>query len=308
MTVGEGRGAWPTDENETFMRLCVSASKYLLARRNDLAPATRRQYRHVLMTIVDALGPDMLVRAVKRKHVERWISELDCSPATIRSRLSVLRNFCEWCLVHGYMKADPTLGIHGPRQPDAMPRELVDDEITRLLKVLPDARAEVIVMLGLVQGLRCSSMTAQLRQDIDLTGRMMLVSYAKGNKQQWLPLLEDTYGAVVAYYRESPGLTGPLLRSETHPGRGLTAGHIGKMQATWMYEAGVKLYPRDGKSGHALRHTRAGTMLDDGADIREVQAALGHASLSSTFIYTRRRQADGKLRDAMGRRRYREAS
>ncbi len=49
-------------------------------------------------------------------------------------------------------------------------------------------------------------------------------------------------------------------------------------------------------------------MLDDGADIREVQAALGHKSLSATYIYLRRRQADGALREAMGRRRYREAS
>jgi site-specific recombinase XerD len=290
------------------MRLSQAVQAYLLARRSDWAPVTRRNLRRDLTRTANDIGPDILVRMVKRKHVEGWLSGLTSSPATIRVRLSTFRQFCRWCLLHGYMKNDPTLGIRGPRQPRPMPRELSHEEVEKLLCSLPDARAEVIVMLGLVQGLRRSSISAQLREDIDLTGRMMLVTWTKNNAQLWLPLLEDTAQAIEAYYRELPGNTGPLVRSQSHPERGIAPFTIGELIAGWMRDAGVKLHAGDGRSAHALRHTRAGTMLDDGADIREVQAALGHESLGSTYIYLRRRHADSALRDAMGRRRYRDAS
>ena len=290
------------------MSLERAVQLYLRARRAEFAPQSRRHIRHTLNEIARAIGPTMLVRNLRRRHVEGWLSTLEVSPATVRNRLSALRVFCRWCIISGHLKQDPTLGLHGPKQPAAMPRELTDDEIVRLLSVLPDERADVIAILGLVQGLRVGSMAMQLREDIDLDGRMMLVTRTKGNQQLWLPLLPDTHEAILAYYRTVPGSTGPLLRNLRFPNRGVTSGHLSILMSQWMAEAGIKVTPRDGKSSHALRHTRAGTMLDDGADIREVQAALGHASLSSTYIYLRRRQADSALREAMGRRRYREAS
>lgn len=298
-----------THEREgAFVSLATAIHLYLRARRAEFAPNSRRHIRHTLGEIVRIIGPDMLVRNLRRRHVESWLADLEVAPATIRNRLSALRVFCRWCIISGHLKQDPTLGLRGPRQPDAMPRELTDDDIVSLFSVLPDERAEVMAMLGLVQGLRVGSMAAQLREDIDLTGRMMLVTRTKGNRQLWLPLLPDTYEAIVNYYRKVPGTTGPLLRSLRYPSRGVTSGHLSILMSHWMSDAGIKLTARDGKSSHALRHTRAGTMLDDGADIRAVQAALGHASLSSTYIYLRRRQADSALRDAMGRRRYRDAS
>lgn len=290
------------------MSLATAVQIYLRARRIEFSETTRRQQRHILTEAARIIGPRILIKNVKRKHVEAWLASLEVSAGTIRTRLSAFRVFARWCIISGHLRQDPTLGIRGPRQPDAMPRELTGDEIAQLLAVLPDARAEVVTMLGLVQGMRAGSIAAQLREDLDLTGAMMLVTRTKGNKQLWLPLLPDTQEAIGAYLRESPGTTGPLVRSTRHPGRGIGAHHVSRLMSTWMSEAGVKHSPRDGKSAHALRHTRAGTMLDDGADIREVQAALGHASLSSTYIYLRRRQADSALREAMGRRRYREAS
>src|SRR6185312_1982328 len=241
-------------EGDAFMRLSQAVQAYLAARRSELAPITRKNLRRDLTRTANTIGPDMLVRMVKRKHVEKWLAEMTSSPATIRVRLSIFRQFCRWCLLHGYMKTDPTLGLRGPRQPRPMPRELSNVEVEKLLCSLPDARAEVIVMLGLVQGLRRSSIAAQLREDIDLTGRMMLVTWTKGNSQLWLPLLEDTATAIETYYREVPGNTGPLIRSELHPVRGIAPFTIGELISRWMRDAGVKLHAGDGRSAHALRH------------------------------------------------------
>lgn len=69
-----------------------------------------------------------------------------------------------------------------------------------------------------------------------------------------------------------------------------------------MLEAGVKQGPRDGVSAHALRHTMAEDLLVRGADIREVQHALGHQSMQSTQVYLRARPEG--LRDVMSGRRY----
>ncbi len=299
------KGRVSLDGGDATMHLSTAVQKYLAARHVELARTSRRAIRGELMRAAESIGPDTLVRLIRRKHVEKWLAGMDgCAATTVKLRLSVFRTFSKWCVENGYMRTDPTAGLRGPKPPRPMPRELTPDEITRLLQVLPNARAEVIVMLGLVQGLRRASIAGQLREDVDMGSEMLFVSTAKGGHQLWLPLLPDTRRAIEAYYREIPGQTGPLVRSENFPNRGLTPDRIYKLVVAWMYEAGVKQHPKDGRSTHALRHTTAGAMLDEGSDIRDVQAALGHATLASTYPYLRKRIANDALRDAMGRRRY----
>jgi integrase/recombinase XerD len=285
------------------MRLGVATRRYMEARRTELARKTRVSATSALRRFSDAVGPDLLIRNLRRNHVEQWMAGCSCSPASIRTELSVLRNFCRWCVINGHLKQDPTLGVKGPRQPVQMPRELSDVDVAHLWATLPDTRAELIVILGLVQGMRRAEIAGQLRENIDLTGRMMLV-HGKGDKERWLPIVDDAWVCLNRYLKESPGQTGFLIRNADHPNRGLTAGRIGELVSGWMLEAGVKGQAWDGKSSHALRHTRAGTLLDDGADVREVQAVLGHSSLGPTMVYLRRRHADGALREAMSRRSY----
>ena len=73
-----------------------------------------------------------------------------------------------------------------------------------------------------------------------------------------------------------------------------------------MRAAGLKRFPHDGTSAHSLRHTCAQTMLDGGADLREVQYALGHRTIRSTEIYTRREPPG--LRAAMNGRAFLDAA
>lgn len=296
-------------EGDAFVRLAPAVHTYLAARRVEFSPDTRKNVRACLLRTAQLIGPDMLVRAVKRRHVERWLSELDCAPSTVRVYLSAFRQFCRWCVQSGLMKTDPTLGIRGPKQPRAMPREVDDEEWGKLLGSLPDTRARLIVTLGFIQGLRAGSIAGQLREDIDLDGATMLVTRVKGGHELWQPLDVETIDTIRAYYREVPGGTGPLIRSYNNPARGISPFYVGRLVAGWMFDAGIKQHPLDGKSAHALRHGFCGGLIDAGVDVRVVQHLMGHASLGSTFIYTRRRHAQGPLRDAINQRRdFREAS
>jgi site-specific recombinase XerD len=127
----------------------------------------------------------------------------------------------------------------------------------------------------------------------------------KGNRERWLPISDETLAALHEYIAEAPGSAGPLLRSVTHPGRGITSSYVGVLISKGMLASGIKSHGYDGKSAHALRHTMAGAMIDDGADVRDVQAALGHSNRSTVHVYLRRRVAAGRLREVMGQRSYR---
>ena len=107
----------------------------------------------------------------------------------------------------------------------------------------------------------------------------------------------ETVEAIRAYLREWPTASGPLIRSYQFPTRPLGAEHIGRMIGRVMYDAGIKDRPHDGRSGHALRHTSVGAMLDAGADLRDVIGQTGHENLSALEPYTRRRQNVARIRD-----------
>lgn len=109
--------------------------------------------------------------------------------------------------------------------------------------------------------------------------------------------------ALEAYLAEWPATVGPMIRSTTPPFPALSLSALSHYMATWMYEAGIKHAPRDGVSGHALRHTAASDVLDNCQDLRVVQELLGHRSLQTSAVYLRRARID-TIRQAMEDRTY----
>lgn len=290
-------------EGVVGVRLDTAMRAYIEARRGDLARLSLRQYRYVLPAAARAIGPKLLVRNLNRKHIEEWLAGLEVAPSTARKQLSVMRGFCQWCVLHGHVKRDPTLGVRAPRQPEAMPRELGDEQVGALLAVLPDLRGELIVLLGVSGGLRAAEIAGARREDIDLDGRLMLV-HGKNDKERWIHIGPQLHETLLRYLATEPGQTGWLLRSKMHAGRGISPTYVSMLVSQWMRDAGVKRHARDGRSAHALRHTMAGVMLDEGADLRVIQAALGHSTLGPTMGYLRRRIAAAHLDGKMGQRRY----
>jgi site-specific recombinase XerD len=134
---------------------------------------------------------------------------------------------------------------------------------------------------------------------------MMLVR-GKGGHERVLPISDETMDALNRYLAEHPGGAGPLVRSYHDEKSPITATHLGHLVAQWMLDAGIKQAAHDGRGCHSGRHTMASDMVRAGESLRNVQAALGHESISTTQIYLP--WVIGDLRKAMGGRQYRRAA
>jgi site-specific recombinase XerC len=233
---------------------------------------------------------------VTTANVESWLLNKPMAGATGRSRLSQVRQFCRWLIHRGHLTADPTLGVEGPRTPRYVPRGLRGDAVGRALNTCPDARARLILLLMCQEGLRCLEVTSIELGDIDFDERLVLVN-GKGGHQRVLPVSDETWSALAEYLTEHPARAGPLIRSYVDPYRGIDPGYVSTLVARWLRAAGVEA------TAHALRHTAASDMLRSGAHLRDVQAALGHVSLSTTQRYLP--WLVGDLRTAMAGRKYR---
>lgn len=244
-----------------------------------------------------AAHADVTADGLRTEHVERFLAEHPAAPATMRQRFSTIRVFCRWLVKHGHLTADPTDGIDAPRQPRPVPRAYSPAVVAQLLEVCPDARARLICLLEVQEGLRACEVARLEVGDIDFAERLVLVR-GKGGRERILPLSDETSEALDAYLAGHPATAGPLVRSYNDPAAGICAAHIVHMMGHWLRDAGVT---RGG--GHGLRHTMATQLLRSGADVRDVQTALGHATLTSTQIYLPFSDAR-RLRKVMGGRRY----
>lgn len=263
------------------------------AARGRFRPRTVVTVRYTLRGFLRAVAPDDV--ALEVRHVEAWLAETRQSPATARARLSQIRSFCRWLIRKGRLGSDPTLAVDAPRTPRYVPRGLRGEAVGQALAELPDARARLVVILMVQEGLRCCEVSDLEVGDIEWDERIMLIR-GKGGHQRVLPVSEESWAALEDYLAEHPARSGILIRSYRDQYRGLNPGYISTLVARWLRGAGVPA------TAHSLRHTAAGDMLRAGAHLRDVQAALGHVSLSTTQRYLP--WVVGDLRTAMGGRRY----
>lgn len=272
-------------------------------RRSQFAITTARSYSSILSGFVLIIGNPVFGR-LTRRHVMLWWGSLRCAPSTSRHRLSVVHTFLDWGVQRGELRTNPAGGIKPPKQPRYTPRAVQNDDVAKLL-AFPQSttRTRVVVILMCQLGLRCAEVSNLQVGDIDWQRGTMLV-HGKGGNERVLPITAEAKAALEDYLREHPACAGPLVRSYADPTRALTPGYIGDRIRKLMFLTGVKALPRDGRSAHALRHTCATDMLDAGANVRQVQAALGHQSLQTTQRYLSWNTDD--LRRAMEGRKYRK--
>lgn len=216
----------------------------------------------------------------------------------------MVRVFLQRLVIDRRIPVDPTLGIAVPKVPRSIPRAMPKEDVAKLLAHCPDTRARAMVSLMVQEGLRLGEVTGLQLGDVDLD-RLLLVVEGKGGHQRVLPLTTGSRRALSQYFDEHPPVMGlKVFRSYQFPRRGLSSGHVGRVVTEAMWSAGVKRTNRDGRSPHALRHTAASDVLEGGGHIRQVQAMLGHASISTTQVYLRAPDAQG-LRGVMDGRDYR---
>lgn len=259
--------------------------KYITARKRQGArQGTVANLRWALDSFTRHIGRRPL-QHVGPADIERWLEDCaEYAPASRRAMLSTVRGFLRWAERQKYVRRNPANDVKGPRQPRTLPRALTGGAVAKILCACPDARARLIVLLMVQQGLRCVEISRLQLADIDRYHDTMLV-VGKGGHERVLPLMDETSAALTVYLNEHPASAGPLVRSYVRGQHALTRGSISRMVSGWMLDAGVKAAPKDGISAHGGRHTCATDMLLNGAHLRDVQAALGHAHLSSTERY-----------------------
>lgn len=277
------------------------AHRYVTSRRKlgEFARASAVANRMVLGQFARFVEPETPIEVITRRHVERWLESLDISPNSKRCYLSYLRTFLSWCVERDHIGTNPAVKIKGPKVMKPVPRALPAVEITKVLAGLEDDRARLIILFMAQEGCRAAEVAGIRREDLNMAEWLVTVT-GKGSKERELPISVETRDVLCRYLLEHPGATGPLLRDKRDPRKGLSPPYISKLAAQFMWDAGVKVAPYDGRSGHACRHSAASHMLENGAEIRDVMEFLGHAEISSTMIYLRRLRAVGVLREAHG--------
>jgi integrase/recombinase XerD len=212
------------------------------------------------------------------------------SPATLARRLSALRAFFAFALAERLVDLDPSAELSSPRLRRPLPRLLDGAQVERLLEA-PDASAPLgtrdraILELFYATGARVSEL-ADLRTDSVLEGLSVVRCHGKRGKQRLVPLGRRARAALRLYLdRERPALeahqpgTPYLFLSKN--GRRLSRDRLFSLVRDHALAAGLPPV-----SPHALRHSFATHMLENGADLRAVQELLGHADIATTEIYT----------------------
>lgn len=204
--------------------------------------------------------------------------------------LSAVRGFHKYLLIDGLSRTDPTEHIETPRGWKRLPRTLNSSEVEVLLDQ-PDRstprglRDKAMLELLYATGLRASELVGLRLQDVNLE-RGYVLAVGKGSKERTVPLGE----AAMARLREYLDRARPLLLSGGDTDALFVSARKRRMSRQMFWER-IRLYVRKAGirknvSPHTLRHSFATHLLDNGADLRAVQAMLGHADISTTQIYT----------------------
>jgi site-specific recombinase XerD len=281
--------------------------RWLLATR-DLSPHTIRAYEGDIASFARYVGTSFDVKGIDRNGVVAFVEVQKAdglSPASLRRRAAALRGFCRWLLSHGFIPADPwsgtSLALGRSRR---LPRNLAAHELNLLIGLLaraaqvdlgkrPDRRSVekrphesttlLAVALMVATGVRVHEAVGIRCRDIDMPGRALrLVGKGRRERQVFLP--NDWIASLTSTYLEARSSLGVehsrlLFNVRFEP---LSPPAMRSRLAKAAKAAGIS----QRVTPHMLRHTAATQLIEAGVDIRYIQRLLGHASLSTTEIYT----------------------
>lgn len=273
-----------------------------LAKARDRSPHTVNAYRRDLDAFVAFLdrrhdGRTWQFATVDRLTIRTFLGELERSGLTRRSAartLSAVRSFYRWLHVHHDIDTAAIRAAKMPRLEKRLPTYLLAEQVDQLFAHAETLAAENdpeavrdLAMLELFysSGLRLSELRDLDLARLDLLGDQVKVT-GKGHKERIVPVGRRATLAL----RRWITLREPLARREGADRTAVFVGRTGKRLAPVTIQRRMhRLYDAIGADGmrtHSMRHTFATHLLDAGADLRAVQELLGHASLSTTQVYT----------------------
>jgi integrase/recombinase XerD len=216
------------------------------------------------------------------------------SPASIARMVVAVRSFHRFCVDEGAAARDPTDDLRAPRVPLGIPKALDRIEVEHLLEaVVGDTpgpvRDRAILETLYASGMRISELVGLDRADVSLEDGLVRV-FGKGAKERIVPIGRPARAAIDQYLANAR----PMLARATRRASAealflnLRGGRLTR-QGCWgiVRAAAARAGLADRVSPHVLRHSCATHLLEGGADIRVVQEVLGHASVSTTQVYTK---------------------
>jgi integrase/recombinase XerD len=254
----------------------------LLAYRRDLADFGRYLER-----------PRRALHALTARDVSDYLLALrrrGLGARSVARRLSALRGLYRHLLREGAVRRDPTEQVESPRPPRRLPRTLSIEDVAALIEAPDTSRADglrdrALLELMYASGMRASEVLALRVEDLNMAAGYVVCT-GKGSRQRLVPVGAQALHWVRRYLGGGRRVAGRGLDPGTlflNPrGRALSRQGLWGILKRCARRAGL----RSGVSPHTLRHSFASHLLERGADLRSVQAMLGHADISTTQIYT----------------------
>lgn len=297
VTMADSAGGQARELADTFLSY--------LARVRNYSPNTAAAYAQDLdCFLIWASNCGIDVLQATHRDFRRFLSSLSgagYAKTTVNRRLSAVRSFYSWLVREGVIESNPAAVVSSPKLPKPLPHVLSQEDVEKLLKCadasMPAGALDAaLVELLYASGARIGEVASLDVDRIDFSDKSVRL-FGKGSKERIVPLYPAALHALDAYLAHAR----PVLLAN-HKG-GLTAEEAADAQrALFINARGARMSERSlrarfekllaqaGLAGmatpHTMRHTFATEVLDGGADLRSVQEMLGHASLSTTQIYT----------------------
>ncbi|MFC2674419.1 MAG: site-specific tyrosine recombinase/integron integrase [Prevotella melaninogenica] len=243
-------------------------------------------FRHLAVEQVDVLD----VKLEDLEHFAAFISDLGIGPRSLARILSGVRQFYRFLVIDGYLEVDPTELLESPKQPDHLPEVLSTAEVDLLEQAIDLSKWEghrnrAIIEVLFSCGLRVSELTNLKLSNLYIEEQYIRVM-GKGSKERLVPISPRALDELNYWFADrnvmkiKPGEEDYVFLNRR--GHHLTRTMILIMIKRYAVEAGIKKTI----SPHTLRHSFATSLLEGGADLRAIQAMLGHESIGTTEIYT----------------------
>jgi integrase/recombinase XerC/integrase/recombinase XerD len=264
-------------------------------RTRGASPATVRAYRRDLRELgswASAVGrnPGALVYRDLRAYAGE-LSGRKLAKSSVARKLAAIRSFGEHLVATGTAEQNPADLLPTPKRESRLPRVLAPAEMAALLDRIPatsplEVRDRALFELAYSCGLRADEIISADVGDVDFDSETVRVT-GKGQKTRLVPIGEPAQRTLRRYLETARRALEPRPDERalfvSRRGRRLSPSDVRRRLEKWVREAALAGHV----SPHTLRHSFATHLLEGGADLRSIQDLLGHASVSTTQVYTR---------------------
>lgn len=269
----------------------IAAYLAYLQQQRRLSPATLRGYAHDLEELLRLAGEQDFSK-LEAPHIRRMVAQQHgrgLDGRSIAHMLSAWRGFYAWLVRHHGHAANPCVGIRAPKSAKRLPQLLAPDEAQQLLEAQSDDVQEIrdlaIFELFYSSGLRLAELCAlDLNDGASMTEQAEVRVTGKGSKTRSVPVGRKAITALKNWLGVRVQLALPEEKALFVGARGerIAPGVLRRRLERWAQKRGLTQHVHP----HMLRHSFASHVLQSSGDLRAVQEMLGHASVSTTQVYT----------------------